>query len=161
MKNGEPPGTSSFPDLSALTSNPAHLSAACGDLLLLTGGPADGSCLIYVTETLGRAFTGSARWPRHKPFAGWKDLAELVNANASTLEQKYPHLKPPPKIKHYADGKTELLNPMYGYIDKHPLWAMLCATHENPDLRTDYALLQMQILYARWREAWHKADEQK
>lgn len=34
MKDGEPPGTSSFPDLSALTSNPAHLSAACGDLLL-------------------------------------------------------------------------------------------------------------------------------
>jgi integrase len=85
-----------------------------------------------------------------------------VNANASTLEQKYPHLMPPPKVKHYADGKTELLNPMYGYIDKHPLWAMLCATHEeevDPDLKTKYACLQMQILLARRREARHKAKK--
>lgn len=50
---------------------------------------------------------------------------------------------------------------MYDYIDKHPLWAMLCATHEDPNLRTDYALLQMHILYARWREASHKAAEEK
>lgn len=50
---------------------------------------------------------------------------------------------------------------MYDYIDKHPLWAMLCASHEDENLRTNYAHLQMHILYARWREASHKAAEKK
>jgi hypothetical protein len=52
---------------------------------------------------------------------------------------------------------------MYGYIDNHPLWAMLCATQENeidPDLRIKYACLQIQILLARRREARHKAKKQ-
>ncbi len=162
---------SSNPHVTALTTqiHSPDLAQAFDSLLLLTGGPADLRCLLYIMKTLEHAFAGGARWPRHKPFSGWKRLSELVNANASTLEQKYPHLKPPPKVKHYADGKTELLNPMYGYIDQHPLWAMLCATHEapdprtqeEPDLRTPYASLQMQILYARWREAQHKADSKE
>jgi hypothetical protein len=52
--------------------------------------------------------------------------------------------------------------PFYG--EKHPLWAMFCATHEqdkDPDLRPIYACLQMQILCARWREARYKARKRR
>jgi hypothetical protein len=95
------------------------------------------------------------------PFLGWKDLAEQVNAHAATLEQQHPHLKPPPKLRSDKRQNQKVrLNPMYDYIDKHPLWAMLCPTHEDPKLRTHYAHLQMHILYARWREAEHKATTQ-
>jgi hypothetical protein len=163
MTSGGPRYTSSNPHVTTLTAeiHAPDLARALDDLLLLSGGPADLRCLLYVTKTLKRAFSGGAGWPRHRLFSKWRRLAELVNENASILEQKYPHLKPPPKVKHYKNGKTERLNPMYLYIDMHPLWAMLCATHEDPNLRTDYALLQMHILYARWREAFHKADEQE
>lgn len=163
MTNGGPPYISSNPHVTALTTriHAPDLAQAIDSLLLLSGGPADLRCLLYVAKTLGHAFAGGARWTQHKPFSGWRPLAELLNANASALEGRFPSLKPPPPSRTDEQGKTVILNPMYGYIDKHPLWAMLCATHEDPNLRTDYALLQMHILYARWREANHKADEQK
>jgi hypothetical protein len=163
MKDAGEPNARSIPDLPALATliGSARLVEAYDGLLLLAGGPPDGRCLLYVTETLARALTGKTRWPRHQPFSNWKALAELVNANASILEQNHPHLKPSPRFRFdRRQGKKVLLNPMYDYIDKHPLWAMLCATHEDSNRRTDYALLQMHILYARWREAWHKAAKQ-
>jgi hypothetical protein len=162
MTNGGTLYISSHPDVTALTTkiHSPDLAQACDSLLLLTGGPADLRCLLYVTETLRKAFAWNTFSTGVEPFSGWKHLAEVVNANASTLAQRYPRLKPPPKIKKYKNGKTELLNPMYGYIDKHPLWAMLCATHQDPNLRTKYACLQMQVLHARWREACHKAKKQ-
>ncbi len=137
------------------------LARALDDLLLLTGGPEDLRCLLYVTEALQRGFDGRVCWTRVKPFSAYQFLAEQVNAKASMLVGKYPHLKPPPKVQHRADGTTTWLNPMYGYIEKHPLWAMLCAASEDEDLRTNYALLQMHILYARLREAFHKAGERE
>ena len=166
MTNDGQPYISSNPHVSALTTEilAPYLAQAVDELLLLTGGPADLRCLLYVAKALGHAFAGGVRWTRNELFSPWRRLAELVNTNASLLEQKYPHLKPPPRVKHYQDGNTELLNPMFGYIDKHPLWAMLCATHENktdPNLRIKYACLQIQILLARRREARHKAKEQR
>ncbi|MFP5237655.1 MAG: hypothetical protein ACLGSD_17305 [Acidobacteriota bacterium] len=114
-----------------------------------------------MTKALARGFAGRRLWPRQSPLWGWQALADLVNANASTLEQQHPHLKPPPRLRSdKRQGQKVPVNPMYDYIDKHPLWAMLCATHEDSNLRTDYALLQMHILYARWREAGHKATTQ-
>ncbi len=163
MNDAEEPKTSSVPSLPGLMrliQSPA-LVEAYDSLVLVAGGPPDGRCLLYVTETLARALTGKTRWPRHQSFSNWKALAELVNANASILEQNHPHLKPSPRFRFDGrQGKKVLLNPMYDYIDKHPLWAMLCATHEDSNRRTDLALLQMHILYARWREAWHKAAKQ-
>ena len=162
MTNGEPSYTSSNSQVTALVAqiHSPDLAQALDGLLLITGGPEDLRCLLYVTKALEQAFAGRVRWTRHKPFSAWRRLAEVVNANASTLEQRNPHLKPRPPFRKNEDGIRVQVNPMYGCIDEHPLWAMLCATHENEDLRADYALLQMHILYARWREAIHKADEQ-
>ena len=133
MTDSGPPYTSSNPHVTALTTeiHAPDLARALDSLLLLTEGPVDLRCLLYVTKTLERASAGGARWPRHRLFSEWRRLAELVNAHASLLKQRYPHLEPEPKEKPYADGEKELLNPMHGSIDKHPLWAMLCATHEE------------------------------
>lgn len=164
MSNAEEPKTSSIPDLPALATliRSARLAEAYDSLVLLAGGPPDGRCLLYVTKTLARALSGRRLWPRQSPVLVWKALAEEVNAHATSLESQYPHLKPPQRTRFdKQQGKVVQLNPMYDYIDKHPLWAMLCATHEDRNRRTDYALLQMHILYARWREASHKATEQK
>jgi hypothetical protein len=126
--------------------------------LLLAGGPRDARCLLYVTKALDRAFTRGKFWTELEPFDGWNEFVDLVNKNAPVLENKYDHVKPPPIKRVDKVGNIKRLNPMYGLIDKHPLWAMLCATHEDedPELRADYAHLQMHILYARWREACHK-----
>lgn len=158
MNSGGTPNASSIPGLALRKLIASHgLAEAYDNLVLLAAGPADGRCLLYVTDSLERAFAANTRWTRFQPFSGWRRLVELVNANASALERQHPHLKPPPPFKKREDGTRELLNPMYGYIDKHPLWAMLCATHEDPNFKISYSSLQMQILYARLREASHKA----
>jgi hypothetical protein len=139
-----------------------HLVEAYDSLILLAEGPADGRCLLYVTKALALALAAPVSWPREIPFSGWKDLVEEVNAHASTLAQQHPHLMPPPRTRYNKQQRKKVpVNPMYDYIDKYPLWAMLCATHQDPGFRTDYALLQMHILSARWREAGHKAANQK
>lgn len=163
MNDGGEAKTSSIPNLPGLKSliQSPSLVEAYDSLVLMAGGPPDGRCLLYVTKALAPALAAAPSWPREIPFAGWKDLAEVVNAHSSTLELQYPHLKPQPRTRYdRQQGKKVRVNPMYDFIDKHPLWAMLCASHQDQNFETDYALLQMHILFARWREAGHKATKQ-
>lgn len=91
MTNVGTPYISSNPHVTALTTqiHSPDLAQAFDSLLLLTGGPPDLRCLLYITKTLEHAFAGEARWTQHKPFSGWKLLAELLNANASALEGSF------------------------------------------------------------------------
>lgn len=140
------------------------LDDAFQSLILVSGGPSNGRCLLYVAPALGNAFAGRPEWRTTPPFENWDRLAELIRQHGSALKRALPHVEPEQLSIKNRDG---LQNPMYGYIAEHPLYAMLCATHQpnlyltaqkNEDLRHQFGSLQLQVLYARWREASKRAQ---
>ena len=111
------------------------------NFLIVTEGPEDGKCLILVCERIKRTLDKLSFWSGIEPFKDWPQLVNEVVAQAAWLEKNVGvHMRldrPQPRAGVYSYEK----NPMYGEINKYPIYAMLCDQHEqNSDLlRLEYS----------------------
>ena len=126
--------------------------------LAVTEGPSNGRCLIPVCIRLRTLFEKMPFWKDVDPFQGWDRLVDVVLDNRRELERASDHFCPKPPTGKTVKGPRSR-NPMYGWIELHPFYAMLCVEQEIEDRRLDYGALQLQILHARWREAKREADK--
>ncbi len=148
------------PDALALYTllNQTGLESTFEKFLAVTEGPSNGRCLIPVCIRLHELFEKMPFWKDVDPFQGWDRLVDVVLDNRRELERASDHFCPKPPTGKTVKGPRSR-NPMYGWIEQHPLYAMLCADQRMDARRLDYGSLRLQILHARWREARREADE--
>ena len=97
-------------------------------------------------------------WSRSVIFRDWPLLAITLLKNAGMLLREVgQHLWPPERKKTDENGLEYKMHPMYGRIQDHPLYAMLCNSHESEGLCTAYTGLHLQMLHARWITACEAA----
>jgi hypothetical protein len=119
----------------------------------LTGATPDLRCLIPVAANLHIYFKlENNLWRSTRCFARWPELVEFIVQNANEIQRLIgDYVFPQQPVTRHASNQQPR-NPMYGEITQYPIFAMLCDQHARPDLRRDYAALQMQFLYAQWLE---------
>jgi hypothetical protein len=94
-----------------------------------------------------------AEWSARDIFPGWREMAAWAIKNQDHLIKLAGEtLKEHPRIKNVL-GADVTVHPMQGSgLSQFPIYSAMCNTHELPEQRENYALLQAQLLVARREE---------
>ena len=86
-------------------------------------------------------------------FSGWSEVAIWALAHAAQLEELAGSELAESRPKKIRLGVTYEVHPLRGRgLKAFSIFSAICCTHELNEYREPYALLQAQLLIARWRE---------
>jgi hypothetical protein len=119
-------------------------------LCMLLDAPSDLRFFLIVARTIRQIFEAVAsRWDVDASFVRWPEIVHWVLDKAAAF--------PEPIRNSIHPAAIHPVHPMYGYMSRYPLYAMMCNSQQVGACKSHFRLLQFQILTARAREL----EEQK
>ena len=113
--------------------------------------PPDDLCSLFlVIFRLRRAFGALPAFKDIEPFKGWPQLFDVLDAHRFEVVRLCGRQVLAGLAQRHLSMQTKKGHPLFGAMEKVPLFAMLCSSH--PTLPTEFCGLQLQILHAHWRQ---------
>jgi hypothetical protein len=112
--------------------------------------PEDLRCLFLVIFRLRGAFISLPAFKDIEPFKGWPQLFDLIEAYRYEVVRLSGRQVRAGFAQRFLSMQTKKGHPLYGEMEKVPLFVMLCSAHKT--LPTEFRGLQLQILHAHWRQ---------
>lgn len=114
-------------------------------------------CLFLVIFRLRGAFDALPAFKDIEPFKRWPQLFDLLESHRYEVVRLCGRQVLAGLAQRHLSMRTKKDHPLYGEMEREPLFAMLCSAHKA--LPAKFGALQLQILHAHWRKVHaFKAD---